>query len=49
MNRDELIIACFCLIDDVLPTVLEGKRLRQHGFAPNLKDSEVITREIVGT
>lgn len=49
MNRDELIIACFCLIDDVLPSVLEGKRLRERGFAPTLSDSEVITMEIVGT
>jgi hypothetical protein len=49
MNRDELIIACFCMIDDVLPAGVEGKRLRQHGFAPKLSDSEVITMEIVGT
>ena len=38
MNRDELIIACFCLIDDVLPGVLEGQRLRQRGFGPTLSD-----------
>jgi hypothetical protein len=49
MNRDELILACFCLIDDVLPAVLEGQRLRQHGFAPKLRESEVITMEIVGS
>lgn len=49
MNRDELIIACFCLIDDILPSVLEGKRLRERGFAPRLSDSEVVTMEIVGT
>ena len=48
MNRDELIIACFCLIDDVLPTVEQGKRLRGRGFEPRLSDSEVITMEVVG-
>jgi hypothetical protein len=49
MNRDELIIACFCLIDDVLPDILKGKRLRERGFGPRLSDSEVMTMEIVGT
>lgn len=49
MNRDELIIACFCLIDDVLPMVAQGQRLRARGFEPRLSDSEVLTMEIVGT
>jgi len=49
MNRDELIIACFCLIDDSLPKVLKSQRLRERGVAPRLSDSEVITMELAGT
>jgi len=49
MNRDELIIACFCSIDDVLPTIEQGRRLRGRGFEPRLSDSEVITMEVVET
>lgn len=49
MSLDELIIAWFCVIDDLLPKVIEGKRLRQRGPAPKLADSEVLTMEVVGT
>lgn len=49
MSLDELIIAWFCVIDDLLPKVTEGKRLRQRGPAPKLADSEVLTMEVVGT
>src|SRR6266568_4548065 len=49
MNLDELIIACFCLIDDLLSLLLQGQRLRQRGFVPFLSESEAITMEIVGT
>ncbi len=49
MNLDDFIIACFCLIDDLLPTVTGGKRLRQRGPMPKLLESEVITMELVGT
>jgi hypothetical protein len=31
MDRDELIIAGFCLIDEALPVVTAGQRLRQRG------------------
>jgi len=48
MSIDDFIIAVFCLIDDELKKVLEGKKLRQRGPSPGLKDSEVITMEIVG-
>lgn len=48
MNLDDLIIACFCLIDDLLPTVLRGQRLRQRGPQPTLSDSEGLTMELVG-
>ncbi len=49
MNLDDFIIACFCLIDDCLPVVLKGKRVRTRGPAPQLADSEVVTMEVVGT
>ena len=48
MSIDDLIITTFCLIDDELEKMLQGRRLRQRGPLPNLKDSEVITMEIVG-
>jgi hypothetical protein len=37
------------LIDDLIPTVTKGKRLRERGPKPTLADSEVITMELVGT
>ena len=49
MSLDELIIAWFCVIDDLLPQVTEGKRLRQRGPMPKLADSEVLTMEVIGT
>ena len=48
MDLDDVIIAVFCLVDEAIPTVLDGKRLRQRGPAPTLADSEVITMEVVG-
>ena len=48
MSIADFIIAVFCLIDDELKKVLNGKRLRQRGPSPGLQDSEVITMEIVG-
>jgi hypothetical protein len=48
MSIDDFIITVFCLIDDELKKVLNGKKLRQRGRAPGLKDSEVLTIEIVG-
>ena len=49
MNLDDFIITCFCLIDEMLPVVTKGKRLRERGPMPKLADSEVITMEVVGT
>ena len=49
MNLDDFIITCFVLIDEMVPTVTKGKRLRERGPMPKLADSEVITMEIVGT
>jgi hypothetical protein len=49
MSLDKFIITCFCWIDDALPFVTEGKKLRQAGPQPTLSDSEVITIELVGS
>jgi len=49
MNLDDFIITCFCMIDEMLPSVTQGKRLRERGPMPKLADSEVITMELVGT
>jgi hypothetical protein len=49
MNLDDFIITCFVLIDEMVPTVTKGKRLRERGPLPKLADSEVMTMEIVGT
>jgi hypothetical protein len=48
MDLDDFIITIFCLIDETIPTVLGGQRLRQRGAHPTLSDSEVITMEVVG-
>jgi hypothetical protein len=47
VDSDSLIIAVFCLVDDTLPRVVRG-RLRQRGPRPVLRDSEVLTVELVG-
>lgn len=48
MPISDFIIFVFCLIDDELKKMLQGKKVRQRGPLPNLQDSEVITMEIVG-
>jgi hypothetical protein len=48
MSVEEFIITVFCLLDDQLASLLNGKKLRQRGFSTKLSDSEVITMEIVG-
>lgn len=48
MSIDDFIITVFCLIDDELEKILRGKKLRERGPEPGLRDSEVITIEIVG-
>lgn len=48
MSIEDFIISVFCVIDDKLEKMLEGKKLRKRGKRPNLSDSEVITMEIVG-
>jgi hypothetical protein len=49
MNLDDFIITCFCWIDEMMPTITHGQRLRQRGPMPQLADSEVLTMEVVGT
>lgn len=49
MSLDDFIITCFCWIDDALPTIMEGKKVRQAGPQPTLSDSEVLTIELVGS
>lgn len=48
MDLDDFIITVFCVVDEAIPQVLDGQRLRQRGPAPTLCDSEVVTMEIVG-
>jgi len=50
MNLDDVIITIFCLVlvDEAIPHVLACQRLRQRGPQPKLRDSEVITMEMVG-
>ncbi|QBD75808.1 IS982 family transposase [Ktedonosporobacter rubrisoli] len=49
MNLDDFIITCFYWIDEMMPSILEGRRLRRRGPQPKLTDSEVLTMEVVGT
>jgi hypothetical protein len=48
VDPDEFIVAIYCLVDDFLEELLDGRSLRERGPAPILDDSEVITIEIVG-
>lgn len=48
MDLDDFIIAVFCVVDEAVPQVTGGHRLRQRGPAPTLADSEVLTMEVVG-
>jgi hypothetical protein len=48
MDLDDFMITVFCGVDEAIPEVLDGQRLRQRGPAPTLCASEVVTMEIVG-
>jgi hypothetical protein len=48
MNLDDLMITCFCWIDEMMPAIMRGQRLRQRGPLPRLADSEVLTMKVVG-
>jgi hypothetical protein len=49
MSLDDFILTCFCPIDEMVPSVTKGKRLRERGPQPKLSDSEVIAIEVVGS
>lgn len=48
MDLDDFIIHVFCVVDEAVPRVRAGRRLRQRGPQPVLADSEVVTMEVVG-
>ena len=48
MDLDAFIVAVFCAVDDGLTAELGSERLRRRGPAPVLRDSEVLTVELVG-
>ncbi len=48
MDLDTMIITVFCQVDDALPIILNGTRLRERGRFPTLSDAEVLTIETVG-
>ncbi|MCH8870308.1 MAG: hypothetical protein IIC85_11400, partial [Chloroflexi bacterium] len=48
MDLDSFIITVFCLVDDAMKEILQGRRLRQRGPNPTMADSEVLTMEVVG-
>ncbi|MGI8477199.1 MAG: IS982 family transposase, partial [Thermomicrobiales bacterium] len=48
MDLDDFIVTTSCLIDETIPLILAGRRLRQRGPQPLLADSEVLTMEVVG-
>lgn len=48
MPLEDFIINVYCLVDEMLSTLLQGQRMRQRGFPPKLSDVEVIIMDIVG-
>lgn len=48
MSLEDFIIWVYCWVDETLPQVIPGERLRARGFAPALSDAEVITMELIG-
>lgn len=48
MDLDDFIITVFCIVDEALPRLPSGQRIRQRGPHPTLWDSEVLTMEVVG-
>jgi hypothetical protein len=48
MDLDTLIITVFCWLDEALPAIRAGTRLRQRGPEPVRDDREVLTMEVVG-
>jgi hypothetical protein len=49
MLTEEFIITAYCIIDDLLKTIIKQfTKLRRRGPRPQLSDSELITMEVVG-
>lgn len=48
MDLDDVIVATYCLIDEMLAAFSGGRRRRQRGPEPIMADAEVLTMEIVG-
>ena len=46
MPEENFIISVFCCVADLLKRSPDLQKIRQRGFAPQLCDSEVITRGI---
>lgn len=44
---EEFIIAVFCCVDDVLIEITQIYPIKRRGFAPSLRESEVLTMEVV--
>lgn len=48
MDLDSFVITVFCMADDAMKEILQGRRLRQRGPNSIMADSEVVTMEVVG-
>lgn len=48
LTIEDFVVLVYCLIDDVVAALQQRCRLRTRGFAPALRDSEVITMVVVG-
>jgi len=46
MSIDDFITTIFCLVEDELNKILQGKKLSQRGRVPKLKDDEVMTMKL---
>jgi len=48
LTIEDFVVVVYCLIDDVVTALQRRVRLRSRGFAPALRDSEVLTMVVVG-
>jgi hypothetical protein len=46
MSLDDLMITCFCVIDDALPAIMGNTRVRHAGPQPNVSDRDVRTIDV---
>src|SRR3990167_779492 len=47
MSLEDFITTVFCLVDDLLKKMMDGKKIRDRGFGPTLADSEIITMIVI--